>query len=66
MADFIEISSDELRSFDSPQHFKTWLLELHSEYDLEEIEELKQACLDLGLDMYYLTCKEFEQKYLHI
>lgn len=61
---FIEIGHDELRSFDSPQHFKTWLLELHSEYDLEEIEELKQAFLELGLDNYNLICKEFEQEYL--
>jgi len=64
MEGYIEINYNELTSFDSPQHFKTWLLELHSEYDLVEINELKQAFLDLKLDHYYLICKEFEQNYL--
>lgn len=65
MSDYIEIGYDEFSLFDNSQHFREWLLELHEECDLIEIEELKQACLDLSLDEYYLVCKEFEQKYLH-
>ena len=64
MDGYIHINYAELTFFESPKHFKQWLLELHAEYDLEEIKELKQACLDLNLDKYYLVCKEFEQKYL--
>jgi hypothetical protein len=64
--DYIEINEDELYLFDDANHFKQWLVELHNEYELEEIEELKQLIVDLEMHEFYLVCKEFEQQYLNI
>jgi hypothetical protein len=63
---YIEMNENELYLFDSPNHFKEWLIELHNEYDLEEIEELKQLVIDLEMHDFYLVCKEFEQNYLNM
>ena len=63
--DYIEINSDELYLFENSNEFLLWLIELHEEYELEDITELKKLVVDLEMYDFYLSCKEFEEKYMH-
>jgi hypothetical protein len=63
--DYIEINSDELYLFENSNEFLLWLIELHEEYELEDITELKKLVVELEMYDFYLSCKEFEEKYMH-
>jgi len=62
--DDIEITEKELRSFDNVSHFNEWLLEMHDEYEITNIDEMKSFYLIEGFMDYYLSCKNFELNYL--
>jgi len=63
--DYIEINSDELYLFENSNEFLLWLIELHEEYELEDITELKKLVVELEMYDFYLSCKEFEENYMH-
>jgi len=63
--DYIEINSDELYLFENSNEFLLWLIELHEEYELEDITELKKLVVELEMYDFFLSCKEFEEKYMH-
>ena len=66
MSDYIDIdNADEFAlSFESPLHLKEWILELHIEYDLEDVTELKQLFLDNEQYDLYMVIRNFEEKYI--
>jgi len=56
--------SDFCWSFESPQELFDYLLELHEEFELIEITQIKQAFLNQERHFYYMECVRFEQTYL--
>jgi len=64
--DYIEFHEDDLYLFENANHFYKWLLELHDECELIEIEELKELVVQLEMYDFYLVCKQFEQNYLNM
>ena len=64
--DYIEFHEEDLYLFENANHFEKWLLELHNECELIEIEELKELVVELEMYDFYLVCKQFEQKHLNI
>jgi uncharacterized protein YcgL (UPF0745 family) len=50
--------------FYEPQQVFDFLLEIFEEYSIVEIEAIKQAFLNQGMQAYYMECFKFESIYL--
>ncbi len=66
MSDYLDLGLDIdfVFSFESPEHFGDWLIDLHREYDLIDIIDIKQAFVNHNMDYYYMECVKFEEIYL--
>lgn len=55
---------DFVWSFESPEQLFIYLLELHDEFELIDITQMKQAFLNHELHLLYMECIKFENLYL--
>lgn len=66
MEGYINLGDEEVFawSFESPEQLFDYLLDLHKEYELQEIKDIKQAFLNQDRHFYYMECVRFEETYL--
>lgn len=66
MSEYIDLGDefDFVWSFEEPRDVFDYLLELHDEFELQDITQMKQAFLNQERYFYYMECVRFEETYL--
>ncbi len=52
-------------SFEHPEDVYNFLCDLHTEYHLLDITDIKQIFVNYEMHLHYLQCVDFENEYLN-